>query len=52
MEAQQYVDAFRPFFENEAQIKVGQNLKYDLTVLSHYGVEVKGELFDTNHCNC
>lgn len=46
-EAQQYVDAFRPFFENEAQIKVGQNLKYDLTVLSHYGVEVKGELFDT-----
>ena len=46
-EAQQYVDAFRPFFENEAQIKVGQNLKYDLTVLSHYDVEVKGELFDT-----
>ena len=46
-EAQQYIDAFRPFFENEAQIKVGQNLKYDLTVLSHYGVEVKGELFDT-----
>ena len=46
-EAQQYVDAFRPFFENEAQIKLGQNLKYDLTVLSHYGVEVKGELFDT-----
>lgn len=46
-EAQQYVDAFRPFFENEAQIKVGQNLKYDLTVLSHYGVEVKGQLFDT-----
>lgn len=46
-EAQQYVEVFRPFFENEAQIKVGQNLKYDLTVLSHYGVEVKGELFDT-----
>ena len=46
-EAQQYVDAFRPFFENEGQIKVGQNLKYDLTILSHYGVEVKGELFDT-----
>ena len=46
-EAQEFVDAFRPFFENEGQIKVGQNLKYDLTVLSHYGVEVKGELFDT-----
>ena len=46
-EAQEFVDAFRPFFENEEQIKVGQNLKYDLTILSHYGVEVKGELFDT-----
>ena len=46
-EAQKFVDAFRPFFENEGQIKVGQNLKYDLTILSHYGVEVKGELFDT-----
>lgn len=46
-EAQEFVDAFRPFFENEGQIKVGQNLKYDLTILSHYGVKVKGELFDT-----
>ena len=46
-EAQEFVDAFRPLFENEGQIKVGQNLKYDLTILSHYGVEVKGELFDT-----
>ena len=46
-EAQEFVDAFRPFFENEGQIKVGQNLKYDLTILSHYGIEVKGELFDT-----
>ena len=46
-EAQEFVDAFRPFFENEGRIKVGQNLKYDLTILSHYGVEVKGELFDT-----
>ena len=27
-EAQEFVDAFRPFFENEGQIKVGQNLKY------------------------
>ena len=26
---------------------MGQNLKYDLLVLSHYGVEVAGPLFDT-----
>ena len=41
------VDAFRPFFEHPSIEKVGQNLKYDLLVLSHYGVEVAGPLFDT-----
>ena len=38
---------FRPFFEHPSIEKVGQNLKYDLLVLSHYGVEVAGPLFDT-----
>ena len=37
----------RPAFENEATQKIGQNCKYDLMVLSRYGIEVKGELFDT-----
>lgn len=46
-EAQKMVEVFRPFFENETIEKVGQNLKYDLTVLSHYGIEVRGPLFDT-----
>ena len=45
--AQRMVDAFRPFFESTTIEKVGQNLKYDLLVLSHYGVEVAGPLFDT-----
>lgn len=44
---QRMVDAFRPFFEHPSIEKVGQNLKYDLLVLSHYGVEVAGPLFDT-----
>jgi DNA polymerase-1 len=44
----QYVlDLLRPAFENEATQKIGQNCKYDLMVLSRYGIEVKGELFDT-----
>lgn len=46
-EAQKMVEVFRPFFENETIEKVGQNLKYDLTVLSHYDIEVRGPLFDT-----
>ena len=45
--AQRMVDIFRPFFEHPSIEKVGQNLKYDLLVLSHYGVEVSGPLFDT-----
>ena len=46
-EAQAIVDAFKPFFENPDILKVGQNMKYDLLVLSNYGVEVVGPLFDT-----
>lgn len=46
-EAQLFVDAFRPFFEHPDILKVGQNLKYDLTVLAHYDIEVKGPMFDT-----
>ncbi|MBO0934173.1 DNA polymerase I [Fibrella aquatilis] len=46
-EAQAVVDQFKPFFENEAIEKVGQNLKYDLLMLKKYGVVVRGPLFDT-----
>ncbi len=45
--AQRVVELLRPFFENEHIRKVGQNLKYDIQVLLSYGVEVRGELFDT-----
>ncbi|MDG2432223.1 DNA polymerase I [Flavobacterium sp.] len=46
-EAQKLANAFLPFFENEAIEKVGQNIKYDLKILSNYGITVKGKLFDT-----
>jgi DNA polymerase I len=46
-EAQVLVDKFKPFFENETIEKIGQNIKYDLKILSHYGVQIKGKLFDT-----
>lgn len=41
------LEDFRPVFENESIIKIGQNIKYDLLVLKWYGFELKGELFDT-----
>jgi DNA polymerase-1 len=46
-EAQTLINKFVPFFENENIEKIGQNLKYDLKILSNYGVTVKGKLFDT-----
>lgn len=46
-EAQELVDKFKPFFENEEIVKIGQNIKYDLKILANYGVTVKGKLFDT-----
>jgi DNA polymerase-1 len=46
-EAQILIDKFKPFFENEAIEKIGQNIKYDLKILSHYGIEIQGKLFDT-----
>ena len=46
-ETQKIVDLLKPVFENEHTIKVGQNIKYDMLVLSNYGVQIKGKLFDT-----
>ena len=46
-ESQLLADKFKPFFENEAIEKIGQNIKYDLKVLTKYGIQIKGKLFDT-----
>ncbi|TGE19678.1 DNA polymerase I [Hymenobacter elongatus] len=45
--AQALVDEFRPFLEHEGILKIGQNIKYDLTILKHYGIRIGGPLFDT-----
>ncbi|MFO7939224.1 MAG: DNA polymerase I [Bacteroidales bacterium] len=41
------LDKFNPVLSNEQIEKVGQNLKFDIMVLTHYGIQVKGPLFDT-----
>lgn len=41
------LEEFRPVFESENIVKIGQNIKYDMLVLKWYGIELKGELFDT-----
>ena len=40
-------EIFRPVFENTEIKKLGQNIKYDIEILSKYGIEVKGEKYDT-----
>lgn len=32
---------------NSAEVKIGQNIKYDLIVLARHGLEITGRLFDT-----
>ena len=41
------LELLREIFENEETEIVGQNIKYDITILGNYGIEVKGKLFDT-----
>lgn len=41
------VKIFKPLYENEEIVKVGQNIKYDMEVLRNYGIELKGPMFDT-----
>lgn len=38
---------FDNLFADETKIWIGQNIKYDMLVLKWYGVEIKGNIFDT-----
>jgi DNA polymerase-1 len=45
---QAYVlERLKPILEDPAVLKCGQNIKYDMLVLSRYGIELQGVEFDT-----
>ena len=46
-EAQTIVNLFKPVYEHPSILKIGQNMKYDIEVLSRYGIRLQGEMFDT-----
>ena len=46
-ECQKKLEPLRPLFEDESIMKIGQNLKYDISMLAQYGISVRGPLFDT-----
>jgi len=41
------LEQLRPLLEDEQQAKVGQNLKYDASVLANHGISLRGIRFDT-----
>ncbi len=41
------LEDFKPVFNTKTIEKIGQNLKYDLSVLKWYGIQIRGEIFDT-----
>lgn len=45
--AQQVADKFRPVLESKSIVKIGQNIKYDLSVLKNYNIAVAEPMFDT-----
>lgn len=45
--AKKLLSAFEPIFEDPKKVWIGQNLKYDMLILKWYGIELKGDIFDT-----
>jgi DNA polymerase-1 len=43
--------SFTRLFNDASRTWIGQNLKYDMLVLKWYGIELKGEIFDTMLAN-
>ncbi|MGD8384554.1 MAG: DNA polymerase I [Lysobacterales bacterium] len=41
------LEALRPLLSAKRPCKVGQHIKYDMNVLSRYGIDVRGVAFDT-----
>ena len=41
------LEALKPILEDESIAKVGQHIKYDMSVLARYGVEIRGARSDT-----
>ncbi len=45
--AQEIVEIFRPLYENDQILKIGQNIKYDFEVLCNYDIRLAGKMWDT-----
>lgn len=41
------LEALKPLLEDDKALKVGQNLKFDMSLLARYGIEMRGIAYDT-----
>ena len=46
-DTKKYLHMFEPLFDDKNKTWIGQNIKYDMLVLKWYGIELKGNIFDT-----
>jgi DNA polymerase-1 len=47
LDRDEVLEQLRPLLEDDQQAKVGQNLKYDTSVLANHGITLRGIRFDT-----
>jgi DNA polymerase-1 len=47
LDRERVLTRLKPLLEDERRPKVGQNLKYDMSVLARHGVELRGVRYDT-----
>ena len=47
LERRHVLEQLRALLEDPQRAKLGQNLKYDMSVLAHYGIALRGVRFDT-----
>jgi len=47
LDRDEVLEALRPLLEDPGTAKVGQNLKYDMSVLASHGISLRGVRFDT-----
>jgi DNA polymerase-1 len=47
LERDTVLETLKPLLEDPDRAKVGQNLKYDMSVLARHGIELRGIAFDT-----
>lgn len=47
IQAKEQLQQFQPYFSDNKKLKIAQNLKFDLHILSNYGIRIEWPIYDT-----